>query len=138
MTTPPVTDETRATWLAARTALDMIEAERADLLEQTRARHDAAVAALAAVEDIFAAEIVQCFTCDAPIFPGDARYPVSEGDFCCLEHAPTYANLLANPETFLEWNEREGADMPMTQAQAQEIVDWHISGGGALSDSMAS
>lgn len=138
MTNEPVTDETRAAWLAARTALDAIEAERAALLEPTRARHQAAVAALAAVEDDFACEIERCFTCAAPIFPGDARYPCSEDAFCCAKHAPTYADLLAHPETFLGWDEDDFEDRPLTQAQAQELVDEHLAGGGALTDSMAS
>lgn len=80
------------------------------------------------------AEIVgHCEGCSAVIFEGDKHSPTVDAGPLCEECSPTYADMLAHPESFRGMDDYEG----MTPAEAKEICDAHIASGGSLEDSMA-
>ncbi|UWF58027.1 hypothetical protein [Brucella sp. 2716] len=72
--------------------------------------------------------LAYCEGCASPIYDGDA-YNGGPDASLCIECAPDYSDLLANPSLFLDQDEE-----PLTAAAAQEIVDAHLAKGGNLSD----
>jgi hypothetical protein len=72
-----------------------------------------------------------CEGCDEPIFEGDS-YHSGADVYLCKECAPSYADLLANPENF------SGVDEPMTANEAALIFSAHINAGGSPEDKMVS
>ena len=74
-------------------------------------------------------EAQKCPFCDNVVRDGDGYHGTSEGELVCLDCAPTYGDLLRDPESFLDAN-----DEPMTQERAKELCDAHVASGGSLDD----
>ncbi|MGJ2409039.1 hypothetical protein ACR8FJ_23185, partial [Salmonella enterica subsp. enterica serovar Paratyphi A] len=61
-------------------------------------------------------------------------YHQAGGELACEACAPTYADMLAEPESFRDLK----TDEPLTAAQASAAVDAHLADGGQLTDKMVS
>lgn len=123
---------TKQDWLAAKAALDAIEAERDALLAPTQERYMAAMERLDDIEGASGEFITYCAGCVEPLFDGDKTH--NGGDVTlCEKCAPTYGDMLAEPEHFVD-----GDEEPLTPEAAKAIVDAHLEDGGALTDPMVS
>jgi hypothetical protein len=139
-----VTD--KEAWKAARKALNEIEAERGaltaplreefaarikELLDPTEERYRAAAEHFDQVQGKTGEPLGHCEGCDEPIFEGEPYHAGDDIFGLCAACAPTYEDVLANPENF------KGADdEPMTAEEAKAIFDEHIGGGGAPTDKL--
>lgn len=83
-----------------------------------------------AIEDI---AIGHCVACAEPVFDGEP-YHIGADEIQCAECAPTYADMLREPENFVTFSTGE----PMTHDEAQAVVDDHLAAGGSLEDKMVS
>ena len=126
---------TKDDWKAAKAALATIEAERNALVEPTNARFAEAVERLeAVVEELDCGDFLgTCVGCSEPIFEGD-RYHSGPDENACAECAPSFADMLAQPQHFLDYT----TDDEMTPERARAICDAHIAKGGSLTDKMVS
>lgn len=79
------------------------------------------------------AELGNCVLCLKVINEGD-RYHHGCEDIACEDCAPTYADMLAEPEFFRDLK----TDEPMTAAEAEQAVSAHLAAGGKLTDKMVS
>lgn len=117
-------------WRRAKAEVVGIEAERAELVAHTDDRYRSAYVRLEEIEDECPEIVAKCEGCSEPIFSDE---PYCGGDTqLCLKCAPTYADLLANPDHF---ENNEGYPMPVAKAKA--ICDAHVASGGSLEDSIA-
>lgn len=124
------TPEERAAWKRASEQLQAIEAWRRQRLEPTDAAHQSALEAMALAEERIGEPICVCEACAEPVFEGE---PWLAGETpLCGTCAPTYADLLREPELFV--NSEDGV---MAADEAKAIYDDHIASGGMPSDSMA-
>ncbi len=125
---------TKEEWKAAKAAVDAIEAERAALLAPTTERYDAACERLELIEADCPELIGRCEGCTDPIWKGERYSYDSEGGVTlCEECAPSYADMLAEPQFFYD-----GEGETMTPEQAKAICDAHLAAGGSLDDKMVS
>lgn len=69
-----------------------------------------------------------CEGCSRPIFDGENYHAGHDVDLC-PDCAPSFADLLAQPESFAD---AEGE--ALTSAAAKEIYDAHIAAGGSADD----
>lgn len=74
-----------------------------------------------------------CVACAQPIFKGEP-YHVGADESQCAECAPTYGQMLAEPEAFVIFATGE----PMTADEARANVAEHLAAGGSLDDKMVS
>jgi len=134
--TTTVTDEDRKSYLAACEGLAAIEREREALVEPTRARWEAAKAAVDEVVEIHGEPICCCEACGVPVFEGE---PYLGGETpLCGPCAPTYCDLVVDSE--LLGFVMPGPDddwVPMTVEYARALYDSHLAAGGLATDSMA-
>lgn len=125
---------TKAEWKEAKAAVEAIEAERAALLEPIRERYDAACERLEMIEDDCPELVGRCEGCMDPIWEGERyAYDNENGVHICEECAPSWGDMLANPEQFHD-DECE----PFTPERAKAAVDAHLAAGGSLTDKMVS
>ena len=76
------------------------------------------------VAECLGADATLCEACRAPIFPGDQYHPGETA--LCVEHAPTFQDLLDQPSGFVE-------DSPEVLRAEFEA---HIAAGGSPDDKM--
>ncbi|WP_159953150.1 DUF551 domain-containing protein [Rhizobium sp. 18065] len=74
--------------------------------------------------------IATCESCGNGIMEGQTYHTGPDVDFC-HDCSPTFADMLANPASFIT-----DGDEHMTPDQAQEIYDKHIAAGGSPDDRM--
>jgi hypothetical protein len=122
---------TRDDWKAAKAALDLIEAERERLLVPTKERFETAQEELATIEEQIGGNLGYCEGCSEPIFEGEPYHGGIDVSLCAV-CAPSYADMLAHPESFGGEN-----DEPMTPAEAAALFEAHIANGGSPDDKMA-
>lgn len=124
---------TKQDWIDARAAVDAIEAEQTALIKPTETRYNAARDRLEEIEDDLGDCLGRCVACAKPIFEGEPYHHGSE-EPQCKECAPTYQDMLNEPQFFISFQ----TDEPMTPQQAKEVVDRHLAKGGSLTDKMVS
>ena len=78
-------------------------------------------------------ELGNCVLCLKAIYEGD-RYHHGCEEIACEECAPTWGDMLSEPESFLDFQ----TDEPLTAEQAREWVDAHLEAGGSLTYKMVS
>lgn len=83
--------------------------------------------------EIEADAIGRCVACAEPVFDGEP-FHMGADEIQCAECAPTYADMIRDPEYFVSFKTGE----PMTPAEAQAAVDKHLASGGSLEDKMVS
>lgn len=76
---------------------------------------------------------VRCEGCRKVIHPGDLAASGGDSIWLCEECAPTFADMLKEPEGFCDDDYT-----PLSPEAAQAIVDVHLAAGGALTDKMVS
>jgi hypothetical protein len=123
---------TKADWKEARARLDAIIDERESLLAPTKERYDAALEAIDLIEAELGDHIGWCEGCSHPLFEGD-RYHSGSDVYLCEPCAPSFADMVERPDSFLNVN-----DEPMTAEEADAAAQAHLAGGGSLSDKMVS
>lgn len=125
---------TKADWQAAKAAVVEIEKERDALLLPTKDRYDAACGHLELVEEDCPERVGRCEGCDEPIWEGDRyAYGSEDGIYLCEECAPSWEDMLENPDHFYD-----GDGEYLTAETAKAAVDAHLAAGGKLTDKMVS
>ncbi|MBD9539959.1 hypothetical protein IB276_10900 [Ensifer sp. ENS04] len=118
-------------WHEASKLVDLIDAERFELLRPTEKRWHAAVDALQIVNDqLDAHEHLRCDGCEAPLFEDDPH--TTGNSILCEDCAPTVQALIDEPEAFV--------DADGNPATADRCLEWfnaHITAGGSPTDSIA-
>lgn len=123
---------TKAEWKAAKAEVEAIEKEREALLAPTKARYDAACDRLEIIEESCPDRIGHCEGCNEPIWEGDRyAYDSENAIYLCEECAPSWGDMLANPDHFYD---DEGEYR--TAETAKAAVDAHLAAGGSLEDKM--
>jgi hypothetical protein len=79
------------------------------------------------------AKLGNCVFCRKVIREGD-RYHSGVDEIACEACAPTYADMLAEPGSFRDFQ----TDASLTAEQAKAAVGAHLAGGGSLEDKMVS
>jgi hypothetical protein len=129
-----ISEETRAQFKAlkarAADAYAAAEPQRQAYREAMQPHYDVINQMVELVGDV---DVLECESCSEPIFDADKRYYADEGGVLCSKCAPTYADLLANPKSFLDGVD----DLPMTPERAKAVCDAHVGAGGSLTDKMA-
>lgn len=125
---------TKEEWKAAKAEVEAIEAERAALLASTDERYNAALDRMEQVEEDCPELVGRCEGCMDPIWEGERyAYDRNNGIHLCEECAPSYADMLAEPQHFYD-----GDEETMTPEKARAICDAHLAAGGSLDDKMVS
>lgn len=125
---------TKAEWKAAKAEVEAIEKEREALLAPTKERYDAARDRLELIEEELPEFVGRCEGCTEPIWEGERYAYDSEGGvFMCEECAPSWGDMLKNPEHFYD---AEGEYH--TAETARAAVDAYLAAGGSLDDKMVS
>lgn len=125
---------TKAEWMAAKAEVEAIEKERDALLATTKERYDAACDRLELIEEDCPELVGRCEGCMKPIWHGERYHSDPENGIVLDEEcAPSWADMLANPEHF-----RDDEGDNMTPEVAKTLVDAHLAAGGSLDDKMVS
>lgn len=125
---------TKADWKAAKAEVEAIEKERAALIAPTEGRYDAALERLETIEEDCPELVGRCEECLDPIWEGERYASDSEnGIVLCEECAPSWSDMLANPDHFYD---AEGEYH--TAESAKAACDAHLAAGGSLDDKMVS
>lgn len=74
-----------------------------------------------------------CEACKRETFEGD-DYHSGHDCIMCVECAPTYQDMINEPEFYFDHN----TDEPLTAEEAQDLAAQHVSKGGSLTDKMLS
>lgn len=125
---------TKEEWKAAKAEVEAIEKEREALLASTTERYDAACDRLEMIEEACPERVGRCEGCDEPIWEGERyAYGSDDGIYLCEDCAPSWGEMLANPEYFID---ADGE--PHTAESAKAACDAHLADGGSLDDKMVS
>lgn len=125
------TPDLKSRWYAANAVVEQLEEERHKLIEHTEVPYHAALDALKQLDDeCDALGAIRCVSCAGPLFEGDPYFGTD--DAFCAECAPTYQELLDEPEFFVTADGEQA-----TPEQCRAWYDAHIAGGGLPTDTMA-
>lgn len=76
-----------------------------------------------------------CYDCSTPIKDGDLiTRDIVNGLYFCKTCSPTWADMLAQHDSYSCGNNEYGEPIYLTAEAAQKLADEHIANGGALTD----
>lgn len=76
-----------------------------------------------------------CYDCETPIHEGDmVTHDHVSGLIFCKSCSPTFADMLAEHESYSCGTDEHGDPIYLTAEAARKLADEHIAKGGALTD----
>jgi len=124
-------DDLKQRWAAANERVELLDQRRYKILEPTQQEWlEAQTAFQNVVEECQKQDAILCEQCATPIFPGD-QYHAAETPLCLL-CAPSYQDLVDNPDMFINSDDESPANPEALKAW----FDDHIANGGKPDDKM--